>query len=121
MALGRRPSGPTAGSPTAPSTGNSSSSPLSSSTSSSSPIKPLAVDALNNVIGDGAQSLVLDLRPPSSYDASHIEGACSISIPSTLLRRPGFALPKLTQMLSPSSQTAISQWQHKKDIVIVDQ
>lgn len=120
MAPGRRPSAPTAGSPTAPSTANSPTSPLSSSASSSSAIRPLAVDALNNVIGDGAQSLVLDLRPPSSYDASHIQGACSISVPSTLLRRPAFALPKLTQMLSPSSQTAISQWPNKTDIVIVD-
>lgn len=121
MALGRRPSGRTAGSPSAPSTPNPLSSPKPSSSSSSTAIKPLAADALSNMIGDGARSLVLDLRPPSSYDASHVQGACSISIPSTLLRRPAFALPKLVGMLSPSSQAAISQWPSKTDIIMVDQ
>lgn len=99
---------------------NSPPSPLSSS-SPSSGIKPLAVDALSKVIGDGAHSLVLDLRPPSSFDASHVQGAHSISVPSTLLRRPAFALPKLAQMLSPSSKDAVLEWPKKTDLVILDQ
>ncbi|OXG19580.1 protein-tyrosine-phosphatase [Cryptococcus neoformans Tu401-1] len=65
-------------------------------------------------------TLVLDVRPPSSFQSSHIPSSHSLPIPSTLLRRPAFTLDKLTQMLSPHSMQEVSKWQEKSDIVLVD-
>lgn len=103
----------------------SSSTPPSSSGSGfgsgpSTKAKPLIVGQLGSVLAKPA-TLVLDLRPPSSYQASHIPESHSLPIPSTLLRRPAFTIQKLTQMLSATSMEAVSHWRDTSDIVMVDQ
>ncbi|WVQ73920.1 hypothetical protein IAR50_003501 [Cryptococcus sp. DSM 104548] len=65
-------------------------------------------------------TLVLDVRPPSAFRMSHIPNSHSITIPSTLLRRSGFDISKLVQMLSPESSRDISHWREKSDIVLLD-
>ena len=65
-------------------------------------------------------TLVLDVRPPSAFEASHIYSAHSVPVPSTLLRRPAFSVSKMAAMLSPSGQEAVNQWQSMKNIVLID-
>ncbi|WWD17075.1 hypothetical protein CI109_101512 [Kwoniella shandongensis] len=109
------PTGPIAKSP----------SPLASSSTSSaaSPgpnkINPIATRSLKEIIALPT-TLILDVRPPSSFQTSHIPASHSLPIPSTLLRRPAFNLQKLTQMLSPGSMEVVSRWKEKSDIVILD-
>lgn len=82
------------------------------------PIDPLALRPL--LASD--KSLILDLRLPSSYEESHLPQAHSVSVPSTLLRRPAFGIGKLISMLtSKVSQDAVSAWRDTKDIILIDQ
>ncbi|WVO18343.1 hypothetical protein L204_106058 [Cryptococcus depauperatus] len=67
-----------------------------------------------------SSTLILDVRPPSSFQISHIPSSHSLPIPSTLLRRPAFTLSKLTPMLVPSSMRQVSEWRQKNDIVLID-
>lgn len=101
-------------------------SPLAAAISSSVPnsstsrrLQPLSMAALQAKLGQ-MTTLVLDIRPPSSFASSHLPDSHSIAVPSTLLRRPAFNLQKLGQMLNPSSKKAVSEWNEKKDIVILD-
>lgn len=95
-------------------------------TMSSSPLAPssrpraLGTGQLGPVLAKPT-TLILDLRPPSSYQSSHLPQSHSLPIPSTLLRRPAFTIQKLTQMLSATSMEAVSHWREKSDIVMVDQ
>lgn len=99
-------------------------SPLASSVSGSqSPggMKPQMIAPVDLAkLLPNSTTLVLDVRPPSSFQSSHIPSSHSLPIPSTLLRRPAFTLDKLTQMLSPHSMQEVSKWQEKSDIVLVD-
>jgi len=65
--------------------------------------------------------LILDLRPPSSFVQSHLPGALSLPVPSTLLKRPAFTIDKLAQMLSTKAAKAITRFKDAKEIVIIDQ
>lgn len=95
--------------------------PLGSLPLLQSRIKPLAAPELTNVVSSST-TLVLDLRAPSSYEESHLPNAHSVSIPSTLLRRPAFGIGKLVSMLaSAQSQAAVSAWRDTADIVLIDQ
>lgn len=98
-------------------------SPLASSHNSPSPgpptIQPLSPSDLKPMLGNPS-TLVLDLRPPSSFHDSHLPASHSLPIPSTLLRRPAFSLAKLTQMLPPESKEAVEQWRQRTDIVLMD-
>lgn len=98
------------------------SSPLAAAPSPGLSSKPsaLVVTQLGSVVSKSS-TLVLDLRPPSSFQASHLPNSHSLPIPSTLLRRPAFTIQKLTQMLSKTSMEAVSHWREKADIVMVDQ
>jgi hypothetical protein len=87
---------------------------------SSQKAQPLAPSSLGPML-DKPGTLVLDLRPPSSYQFSHLPQAHSLPIPSTLLRRPAFTIEKLTGMLSGDALQALAQWRTKTDIVLIDQ
>ena len=105
-------------------------SPLATTTSTTTPnvkppasggkLQPLAAASLGPMLAN-PQVLVLDLRPPSSFQGSHLPKAHSLPIPSTLLRRPAFTIEKLTGMLSAESLIAVSDWRNKSDIVLIDQ
>lgn len=100
-------------------------SPLSTSTSTStSPapgtrLRPLSTIDLKSLLS-ASSTLILDLRPPSLFQASHLPASHSLPVPSTLLRRPAFTMERVLQMLSPSSQDAVSQWREKSDIILLD-
>lgn len=102
-------------------------SPLSTSTSAPKPsssmpgtkLRPLSTIDLKSLLS-ASSTLILDLRPPSLFQASHLPASHSLPVPSTLLRRPAFTMDRVLQMLSPSSQDAVSQWREKSDIILLD-
>lgn len=65
--------------------------------------------------------LILDIRPHAAYTSARIPRALSLSVPSTLLKRPLFSLEKLSAMLpSTSSRERFSQWQTASRIIVYD-
>lgn len=110
--------------PTSPFNLNNPSAPTSSSplaaSSSTSRLQPISAADLVEIV-ESETTIILDLRPPSVYEASHLAKAHSMSVPSTLLRRPAFGLSKLIQMLGVSAQATVSNWKGKSNIVLVDQ
>lgn len=93
--------------------------PPSGSPGTLNKLQPVLPDALRTLLASST-ALLLDLRPPSTYQASHLLSAHSVPIPSTLLRRPAFDLKKMSQMLSPSSSEAVSKWRDCSDIILID-
>ncbi|BEI98530.1 hypothetical protein CcaverHIS631_0308290 [Cutaneotrichosporon cavernicola] len=114
-------SGAASGSSSGP-TSSSSATAISTSTvgASTSRLKPLAGSALPSLLAADS-TLVLDVRPPSCYQTSHLPTAHSITVPSMLMLRPAFGISKLLLMLSTKAREAVSRWRDKSDIVIVDQ
>ena len=65
--------------------------------------------------------LILDIRPHSAYSAARLPHAISLSVPSTLLKRPAFTLQKLGTMLSSSTaRTRFSGWSKASRILAYD-
>lgn len=52
---------------------------------------------------DDPHSLVLDIRPHAAHAESRLPRALSLSVPSTLLKRPLFSLDRLAEMLSSAA------------------
>ena len=79
------------------------------------PVSPASLrDQLDN-------TLVIDIRPHNAYALARIPNALSLSVPSTLLKRPLFSLDKLAQMLSSTqARDKFSQWPHASSILIYD-
>ncbi|WWC94473.1 hypothetical protein V866_001319 [Kwoniella sp. B9012] len=108
-----------------PSRGGKSPSPLASSSTTSSPgaggkrLQPITAKSLLPLLSSPS-TLVLDVRPPSSFQNSHVPSSYSLPIPSTLLRRPAFNLDKLVQMLPSDTTEAVLRWREKGDIVLID-
>ncbi|KZT42753.1 hypothetical protein SISSUDRAFT_1116753 [Sistotremastrum suecicum HHB10207 ss-3] len=68
-----------------------------------------------------SHTMLLDLRPPNSFSSSRISRALSLSVPSTLLKRPGFPLAKLTTMLpTQGTRARFSQWRAAARIIVYD-
>ncbi|KAF8577854.1 hypothetical protein K439DRAFT_1363597 [Ramaria rubella] len=66
-------------------------------------------------------ALVLDIRPHATYAQSRLPNALSLSVPSTLLKRPMFSLDKLSEMLpSSSSRRRFSAWKTASRIIVYD-
>ena len=66
-------------------------------------------------------SLILDIRPHAAHAAARINNALSLSVPTTLLKRPLFSLSKLSQMLpSPSSRARFADWSSASRILVYD-
>ncbi|CAE7132991.1 unnamed protein product [Rhizoctonia solani] len=65
--------------------------------------------------------LVIDVRSSGAHALSHIRGAISLSVPSTLLKRPNFPLASMATMI-PSSpgQAAFNQWPSAQRILVYD-
>ncbi|WWC89099.1 uncharacterized protein L201_004017 [Kwoniella dendrophila CBS 6074] len=107
-----------------PSRAGKSPSPLSTASSPGAGLggkrlQPITAKSLLPLLSSPS-TLVLDVRPPSSFQNSHIPSSHSLPIPSTLLRRPAFNLEKLAQMLPQHSTEAVRKWREKGDIVLVD-
>ena len=75
---------------------------------------------LESFLNDTA-ALIIDIRPHAAYSAARIPHALSLSVPSTLLRRPLFSLARLSAMLPcQSSRTRFSAWSSASRILVYD-
>ncbi|KAB5589793.1 Tyrosine phosphatase [Ceratobasidium theobromae] len=66
-------------------------------------------------------ALVVDVRSSGAHALSHVRGALSLSVPSTLLKRPNFSLDKLATMIaSTAAQSAFCEWVRAPRILVYD-
>lgn len=66
-------------------------------------------------------ALVVDIRPHAAFSSARIPSAISLSVPSTLLKRPLFSLQRLSEMLpSAVSRARFSAWRTVSRIVVYD-
>ncbi|KAI6153207.1 hypothetical protein BKA82DRAFT_3970023 [Pisolithus tinctorius] len=66
-------------------------------------------------------TLTLDIRPHAAYACARISHALSLSVPSTLLKRPLFSLSKLAQMIpSSTARSRFSAWPEASHILVYD-
>lgn len=66
-------------------------------------------------------ALIVDIRPPAAFSSARVPRAISLSVPSTLLKRPLFSLERLTAMLSsPSARSRFSSWSSASRILVYD-
>ncbi|KAI9062262.1 hypothetical protein FKP32DRAFT_1629712 [Trametes sanguinea] len=101
--------------------------PLASSSgaSPSTTLPPSAFTALppsslKTVLSDPS-ALILDIRPHNSYVEARIQNALSLSVPSTLLKRPLFSLSRLADMLPTSAaRERFSKWPEATRILVYD-
>ncbi|KAH8101595.1 hypothetical protein BXZ70DRAFT_891438 [Cristinia sonorae] len=101
-------------------------SPSSSSTMPSTPnisvtsFSEVQPSALHNTLA-ADNTLILDIRPHNAYTLGRLPNALPMSVPSTLLKRPGFSLAKLCQMLpSVAARERFSDWQNADRILVYD-
>ncbi|KAG9075728.1 hypothetical protein FS749_012575, partial [Ceratobasidium sp. UAMH 11750] len=65
--------------------------------------------------------LILDVRSSGAHAISHIRGAISLSVPSTLLKRPKFSLTSLSTMIaSASARRTFDVWLSAARILVYD-
>ncbi|KAK0446459.1 uncharacterized protein EV420DRAFT_1570684 [Desarmillaria tabescens] len=65
--------------------------------------------------------LFIDIRPHAQFANARLPNALSLSVPSTLLKRPMFSLDKLASMLSStSSRSRFLGWNTSAQIVVYD-
>ncbi|KAI0668741.1 hypothetical protein C8Q78DRAFT_243340 [Trametes maxima] len=80
----------------------------------------LPPSALKHVLSDPS-ALVLDIRPHNAYVQARIPNALSLSVPSTLLKRPLFSLSRLADMLpTTSAREKFSKWPEASRILVYD-
>ncbi|KAJ7054187.1 hypothetical protein C8F01DRAFT_1031417 [Mycena amicta] len=90
---------------------------LPSSPSSFTPILPQSLSPWL----DDPRTLIVDIRPHAAYATARMARAISLSVPSTLLKRPLFSLQRLSAMLpSASARTRLSAWKNASRIVVYD-
>ncbi|KAF9569789.1 hypothetical protein CPC08DRAFT_756770 [Agrocybe pediades] len=81
---------------------------------------PLDTAHLNAWLDDPA-TLVVDIRPHAAFSSARIPHAISLSVPSTLLKRPLFSLQRLSAMLpSLSARNRFSSWSSASRILVYD-
>jgi hypothetical protein len=67
------------------------------------------------------ECLILDIRSPAAFNDARLTNALSLSVPSTLLKRPLYSLEKLALMLSSKSgRTRFSAWARASSILVYD-
>ncbi|KAK0198083.1 hypothetical protein F5146DRAFT_1018098 [Armillaria mellea] len=65
--------------------------------------------------------LFIDIRPHAQFSNARLPNALSLSVPSTLLKRPLFSLDKLASMLSSSSsRSRFLGWDTSAQIIVYD-
>ncbi|KAF5311770.1 hypothetical protein D9619_003110 [Psilocybe cf. subviscida] len=65
--------------------------------------------------------LIVDIRPHAAFSSARIPRAVSLSVPSTLLKRPMFSLQRLAAMLpSSASRTRFNAWPSASKILVYD-
>ena len=67
------------------------------------------------------ECLILDIRSHAAFTNARLTNALSLSVPSTLLKRPLYSLEKLAFMLSSKSgRTRFSTWAQASSILVYD-
>ncbi|CAL1697265.1 unnamed protein product [Somion occarium] len=85
-----------------------------------SAFSPLDPASLSHFLDD-PDALIVDIRPHNTYVIARLPNALSLSVPSTLLKRPLFSLDRLTQMLpSNADRTRFTQWHTATRILVYD-
>lgn len=75
---------------------------------------------LDQFIND-PECLILDIRSHAAFTNARLANALSLSVPSTLLKRPLYSLEKLAQMLSSKSgRIRFSSWAQASSILVYD-
>ena len=70
---------------------------------------------------DDLNTLIIDVRPHAAYSSARIPRAISLSVPSTLLKRPLFSLQRLAAMLpSANARTRFLAWPSASRILVYD-
>jgi protein-tyrosine phosphatase len=93
---------------------------LPSSSPSCDNFPALSADDLPHVL-QKRNVLILDIRPHSAYKVARLPHAISLSVPSTLLKRPAFSLSKLSSMLASNSAKArFNAWSSASRILVYD-
>lgn len=70
---------------------------------------------------DNPTTLVVDIRPHAAYANARLPRALSLSVPSTLLKRPMFSLDKLAAMLpSSTARSRFTRWHTAARIIVYD-
>ncbi|KAF8899567.1 hypothetical protein CPB85DRAFT_1565533 [Mucidula mucida] len=65
--------------------------------------------------------LFIDIRPHAAFTNARLPNALSLSVPSTLLKRPLFSLEKLAAMLSSTtSRSRFLKWNQSMQIIVYD-
>ncbi|ELU43088.1 tyrosine phosphatase domain-containing protein [Rhizoctonia solani AG-1 IA] len=96
-------------------------SPAASTESDESRYTSVSPKDLSLYLAQEPPPLVIDVRSSSAHALSHVRGAISLSVPSTLLKRPNFPLGSMATMIASSSaQAAFSQWQSAHRILVYD-
>ncbi|KAF2747341.1 hypothetical protein M011DRAFT_402893 [Sporormia fimetaria CBS 119925] len=75
-----------------------------------------------NILDSAAEEiLLLDLRVSTQYAKSHISGALSLCIPTTLLKRASFTTQKLAETFKDDEQRErFESWRKSKYIIVYD-
>ncbi|PCH33038.1 hypothetical protein WOLCODRAFT_147143 [Wolfiporia cocos MD-104 SS10] len=98
----------------------SSATATSPTTPSSSDFVALAPADLPAVLADPS-TLVLDIRPHNAYATARLPSALSLSVPSTLLKRPTFQLARVAPMIhAPAARARFAAWREASRILVYD-
>jgi hypothetical protein len=73
-----------------------------------------------SVVLDDPQALVIDIRPHAAFANARLPHALSLSVPSTLLKRPLFSLARLAEMLPIGTRARFINWNKASRILIYD-
>ncbi|KAH7345071.1 hypothetical protein B0J17DRAFT_712685 [Rhizoctonia solani] len=81
----------------------------------------LAPKDLSMYLAHEPPPLIIDVRSSGAHALSHVRGALSLSVPSTLLKRPNFPLANMATMIPlPTGQAAFSRWSSAERILVYD-
>ncbi|KAG9086974.1 hypothetical protein FRC06_002794 [Ceratobasidium sp. 370] len=95
--------------------------PASSSASDSTRYTAVAPKDLATFLALVPPPLILDVRSSAAHTISHVRGAISLSVPSTLLKRPKFSLTNLSTMIaSASARRTFETWPTATRILVYD-
>ncbi|KAL1740846.1 hypothetical protein HDZ31DRAFT_46644 [Schizophyllum fasciatum] len=82
-------------------------------------VRPADLDSW--LFDESSRTLVVDIRPHAAYANARLPKAVSLSVPSTLLKRPLFSLERLCEMLpTPSARARFSAWKTANRILVYD-
>ncbi|KAK9468810.1 protein-tyrosine phosphatase-like protein [Lipomyces arxii] len=84
-------------------------------------IIPICPAELGMIIASKPSKItLLDVRPYAQYSVERIKGAVNICVPSTLLKRPAFTVPKILDSLSSEQKMSLSSWATSESIIVYD-